>query len=270
MARYSVPRSGHDAALRTAPTQGRKLAALSRGPRQRAGLRALSGLSRRLGAGREAEDGWRVDAGGGSCARPNPRTLGSQLAVQSASEAGPIAGLRCGRASGAASPGSWSLTARAVGSDSTIHGGVSDGETAHPPDGLMSGAWASMALAAPRCRDPTTADLEKLRPTAGNVLIVEYYDADRRKIAAQPILRPSVANHPAVCGSNWLAGRRSICGGSAPVRMSGRWSMASSQAHAGSSQNSAWPRSCAAGRLCSAAPSPISRTNRRRARAASS
>ncbi|MGL4528744.1 MAG: hypothetical protein ACRCXM_17655 [Beijerinckiaceae bacterium] len=55
--------------------------------------------------------------------------------------------------------------------------------------GLMTGAWASMALTAP-LSDPTTADLEKLRPAAGNVLIVEYYDAERRKIAAQTYPSP--------------------------------------------------------------------------------
>lgn len=50
--------------------------------------------------------------------------------------------------------------------------------------GLVSGAWATTALAAPLL-DPTTTDLEKLRPATGNVLVVEYYDAERRKIATQ-------------------------------------------------------------------------------------
>lgn len=43
--------------------------------------------------GLEAEDGWRTDAGGGSCARPNPRTAASLPSVQSASEARRITGI---------------------------------------------------------------------------------------------------------------------------------------------------------------------------------
>ncbi|MGL4813597.1 MAG: hypothetical protein ACRCXM_17650 [Beijerinckiaceae bacterium] len=43
--------------------------------------------------GRDAEDGWRTDAGGSSCARSNQRTASSPPSVQSASEAGTPGGL---------------------------------------------------------------------------------------------------------------------------------------------------------------------------------
>ncbi len=44
-------------------------------------------------SGTAAEDGWRADDGGGSCARPDPRTAASRPTVQNAAEAGASGGL---------------------------------------------------------------------------------------------------------------------------------------------------------------------------------
>jgi hypothetical protein len=66
---------------------------------------------------------------------------------------------------------------------------------------LALATHASGAFANP-LSDPTTADLERLRPATGAVVVVEFYDKDRRKI--DMVSLPS-ASRPQPGGSNSIA-----------------------------------------------------------------
>jgi hypothetical protein len=57
--------------------------------------------------------------------------------------------------------------------------------------GMLAAACSVAAALAKPLSDPTTADLERLRPASGAVVVVEFYDQERRKIDAKSMPAPA-------------------------------------------------------------------------------